>query len=231
MAGNSAFDKRYIEPKKKSQVEGLLEHFNLPPKTIDFLIDNMVPVVTVLVVVIVGIVAYSIYGSYRAKKHESGASALALAMQKSGSARTDALQKVVKEYSGTTSGTWARIDLANQSMQDKDYAKAADLYAKVNSELSAENPLFALSLYGLAQAREAGAKYDDAYSAYEKLKSQAGYRLIGYDGMARALEAQGKKEKALGIYGQYLAELGDSPANAQKKREVEQKIANLKAQP
>ena len=230
MAGNSAFDRRYIEPKKKSQLEGLLEHFNFPPKVIDYIIDHMVMMVTIIVLVVVGVVGFSIYRSYSARQHENGATALALALEKPATARTEALQKVVKEFGSTGSGTWARINLANLAMENKNYAKAATLYGTVNGELTSKNPLYSLSLYGLAQAREADKKYDAAVDAYAKLKEQAGYKTIGYEGMARVYEAQGKKEKALGIYGQYLAELGDTPANAQEKKSVEQKIARLKAE-
>jgi hypothetical protein len=47
--------------------------------------------------------------------------------------------------------------------------------------------------------------------------------------MARILEARGENEKALGIYGQYLAIIGNDAEAAGLKALVEAKIARIKA--
>ncbi len=229
MSGQSAFEKRYVDPKDQSKVEGLLELFNLPPQVITFLKRNKRAIQVVLAVILVAVISGSLYTSYRERKIESAASALALALQEPAGSRTESLQRVSDEYASTPSGVWARVELAHIAMNDKKFPEAAEKYAAINSGLKKENPLFALTLYGLAEAREAQGDTEGAYGAYEQLKSIAGYELTGYTGMARIHEQKGELEKALGIYGQYLAILGDAPEKAGQKAMVEARIARIKA--
>lgn len=230
MSEQSAFEKRYVDPKDQSSVEGLLEHFNLPPKVIAFLRRNKRAVQAVIAVVIIAVVSYSLYGTYRQNRIEDGATALSLALKEQGTMKTDALQKVAQDYSNTTSGTWARLELAHLALKGKEYAKAAQTYAEVNGQVAADNPLYPLTLFGQAQAYEANGEYDQAYSVFDKLKSIEGYQLTGYNGLARILETQGETEKALGIYGQYLTILNSEGGNNLQTTYIEEKIARLKAQ-
>jgi predicted negative regulator of RcsB-dependent stress response len=229
MSGQSAFEKRYVDPRDQSNVEGLLEHFNLPPKVISFLRQNKRAVQVVLSVVILAIVTFSLYGSYREKQIEDAASELTLALKETGTSQTEALQRVADEYAGTTSGAWAQVELAHQAVKNKDFPLAAQKYSEIHKDLKPTNPLYALTLYGIAGAEESQEKYDAAYSAFEKLKDIEGYQLTGYTGMARIHEIRGDVEKALGIYGQFLTILGDAEEKAGQRGVVEEKIARLKA--
>lgn len=229
MSGQSAFEKRYVDPKEQSDVEGLLEHFNLPPNVISFLRQNKRAVQVCLAVILITVVAVSLYGSYREKRIEDAASALALALKETGTAENTALLQVAEKYEGTASGTWAKVELAHLAMKEKDFAGAAAKYSEIHKKLKADNPLYALTLFGVAQAEEARQQYDAAYIAFESLKDIEGYQLTGYTGMARIHEIRGEDEKALGIYGQYLTITDDSAQSAGSKGLVEEKIARIKA--
>lgn len=229
MSGQNVFEKRYVDPKDQSKIEGLLELFNLPPQVISFLRKHKRAVQAGLAVVAIFIVAGSLYTSYREKKVEAAASALAVALKETDSEQKGALQKVAEEYKGTSSAIWARVELAHNAMKAKDFVAASAGYSAIHKEVKADNPLYALSLFGMAQADEAQGKTDAAYAAFEQLKDLEGYQLTGYTGMARIYEAKGELEKALGIYGQYLAVIGDSAESAGQKALVEERIAQIKA--
>ena len=229
MSAQSVFEKRYVDPKDQSDVEGLLELFNLPPKLIAFLRKNKRAVQVGLAVILITVVSVSLYGSYKERRIENAASALTLALKETGPAQKEALQALADKYKGTASALWAKVELAHFAMNERDFVNASKQYSTINSELKADNPLYALSLYGIAQAEEAQGSSDAAYAAYERLKDVEGYQLTGYTGMARILEARGENEKALGIYGQYLAVIGDSAEAAGQKKLVEAKIARIKA--
>ncbi|SHO50113.1 tetratricopeptide repeat protein [Desulfopila aestuarii] len=229
MSGESAFEKRYVDPKDQSKIEGILELFNLPPKVIAFLRNYKRPIQVGLVVVTLVVVAGSLYKSYRERQIEDGASALALALQETGSAQADALNNVAEKYISTPSGRWAKVELAHMAMAERKFADASIAYGAIHKELKKSNPLFPLTLYGMAQAEEAQGNGDAAYAYFDELKDVPGYELTGYTGMARILEAKGELDKALGIYGQYVAVLGVAPENAGQKALVDAKIARLKA--
>lgn len=229
MSGQSAFEKRYVDPKEQSDVEGLLELFNLPPKVISFLRNNKRAVQIGLALIIIIVVSVSLYGSYKEKKIEAAASTLALALKETGTAQNDALKGVVEKYAGTASAQWAKIELAHLAMKARDYTGASIRYTEIHKELKASNPLYGLTLFGMAQAEEAQGNSDAAYALFEELKDVEGYQLTGYTGMARIYEAKGEFEKALGIYGQYLTVIGDSADTAGQKAQIEEKISRIKA--
>ncbi len=229
MSGQSAFEKRYVDPKEQSDVEGLLELFNLPPKVITFLRNNKRAIQIVLALVLIAIVSFSLYGSYKEKRIEKAASSLALALKETGSAMSEALTNVANDYDGTASAQWAKVELAHLDMKARKFENASQKYMAINKKLKIDNPLFALTLYGSAQAEEAQGNGDAAYTLFEQLKDVEGYQLTGYLGMARIHEANGDIEKALGIYGQYLSVIGDDPNSSGQKALVEAKITRLKA--
>ena len=77
MAGESAFDKRHVEASTLSDVEGLLEHLNLPPAVIKYIRTNKKKIQIVATLSLVLIVALAVYDSYRNQRIEEAASALA----------------------------------------------------------------------------------------------------------------------------------------------------------
>lgn len=227
MSEQSAFEKRYVDPKDQSDVEGLLEHFNLPPKAIAFLRRNKRQVQVVIAVVLVAVVALSLYKSYREDRVEKAASALAVAAKEPVASRAAALKSVADEYSNTDSGMWAEVELGHLAMEEKRFVDAASIYGAVEAKTEKDNPLYALALAGKAQSYEAANKTDEAYTAYDLLKVVKGYQYTAYSGLARILEEKGEIDKAMGIYGQYLAILTAEDGNEAEQSAIEEKIARL----
>lgn len=229
MAGDSAFNKRHVEASALSDVEGLLEHLNLPPAAISYIRKNKRMVQIVAALVIAGIVAWSLYGSYREKRIEKASSALAVALQKDPAEKAAALEKVSGDFSGTTAALWARVELAHLDMQNGKFAIAAGKYGKMKEELDTTDPLYALTIFGIAQAQEANHDFKEAAATYKLLKNVEGYQVIAVTGIARIEDIQGETGKAVETLNAYLAGLDGTPANDANKRVVEEKIARLKA--
>ncbi len=231
MAGESAFDKRHVEASAVSQVEGLLEHLNLPPAVISYIRKNKTMVQIAIVLIITVVVAWSLYGSYRENTIEKASSALSVALGKGPSEKESALAKVVADFSSTSSALWARVELAHLDMEKAKYAEAAEKYSMIKKDLKADNPLYALAVYGIAQAQEANREYKGASEAYQLLKDLGGYEAIGSTGIARIQAAQGETAKAIETLNGYLGSLDGTPATEANKLLIEEKIARLKARP
>jgi tetratricopeptide (TPR) repeat protein len=229
MASESAFNKRLTEETNMEKVEGLLEHLNLPPKAIDFIRKNQRAIQIAVAVIIVTVVALSLYNSYSKGVVEDAASALSSAMQKNDDEKALSLTGVVEEYGSTTSAQWAKIELAHLDMKNGEFAAAAEKYNAELNELDDSDPLWGLLLFGAGQAFEAEKKYGAATEKYDLLKEVEGYEHIGYIGSARIEEMQSNFEKASTIYNNFLLNVGDDPAAAQSRSDIEARIARLKA--
>jgi len=229
MASESAFNKRLTEETNMDKVEGLLEHLNLPPKAIDFIRKYQRQIQIVLAIIIVVVVSLSLYTSYRKGVVEDAASALSSAMQNKGEEKALSLAQVAQEYGNTTSAQWAKIELAHFDMKDGEYAAAAEKYLVELGNLEESDPLYALVLFGAGQALEAGKEYGSAEEQYGLLKEIEGYEQIGYVGLARVQEVQGNLDKASALYNNFLLSLGDDPSAAQARKDIEARIARLKA--
>lgn len=225
----SAFNKRLTAESTMDKVEGLLEHFNLPPKVITFIRANQRIIQIALAILIAAVVIGSLYSSYRQKVREEAASALAKAIDLQDDGKAEALRKVAEEYSSTSSALWAKVDLAHLDMKNGAYNDASDKYRKVLVDLNKTNPLYPLVLFGIAQSFEADKKYEEASTHYDLLKSIKGFEHIGYAGMGRIEESQGNIDKAIAIHNNFLLSIGDDPSFAQAREEITAKIARLKA--
>jgi predicted negative regulator of RcsB-dependent stress response len=228
MAEESVFEKRHVEPSAKGNVEGLLEHFNLPPAVIRYVRRNKRAIQVVSAAILIIVVSIATYDSYREKRMEKASSALSQALQKAGEEKEKALQAVIAEYSGTVSSRWANVELAHIEMEKARFKEAAAKYAAIRDDLDKEDPLFALTVFGYAQALEAGHEYDAASAAFEQLKGIEGYQAIAVTGLARIQETQGNIDKAVEILNAGLASLSGKPQDESAKRIIEQKIARLK---
>ena len=229
MASESAFNKRLTEETSMDQVEGLLEHLNLPPKAIDFIRKNQRMLQIALAVVVAVVVSLSLYNSYRKGVIEDAASALSSALQNDGEERALSLSQITEEYGNTTSAQWAKIELAHLDMKDGEYAAAAEKYIAELNSLKEDDPLYALLLFGAGQALEAEKKYSLAEDQYDRLKELKGYEHLGYGGLARIQEIQGNLEKANLLYNNYLLKIGDDPSSGQARSDIEARIARNKA--
>lgn len=229
MASESAFNKRLTTETTFDKVEGLLEHFNLPPKVISFIRGNLRMFQIGIAVIIAAIVFTSLYGSYRERLREEASSALAKAMQQGKESQAEALQKVSAAYSSTSSALWAKIELAHLDMQNGSFSEAGEKYRKILVGTKSSDPLYPLVLFSLAQACEADKKFPEATKEYDLLKGLKGFEHIAYSGMGRLEEVQGNIEKAIAIYNNFLLSIGDDPSFAQSKEQIDGKIARLKA--
>lgn len=228
MAQQSVFEKKYVEKDTMSDVEGVLEHFNLPPNVISFIRKHVRAIQIGIAVVVVAVVVFSLYGSYRDKKITNASNALTLALEESAESRVSALQAVVEDYSGTDSALWAQVEIANQQMEAKEFAKAQVLYNSIIDITEEDNPLYPLSLFGEAQALENQEKYEEARAIYVKMKDVAGYKELAYFGIGRTHEAQKNIDSAIETYNEYL--LSSVEGETQAKKIAEAKIVRLKAQ-
>ncbi|MBB5346470.1 tetratricopeptide repeat protein [Desulfoprunum benzoelyticum] len=228
MGGESVFDKKHVEPSAMGDVEGLLEHFNLPPAVISYIRRNKRVIQVTVAAILITVVALALYDSYRQKRIEEATSALTTAMQKAGDDKEKALGAVAAEFAGTASARWAEVELAHLTMAGSKFKEAAEQYRRIRNDLDRSDPLYALTSFGFAQAKEAGHEYDEASAAYQELKDIDGYQAIGYTGIARILESQGKTDKAIETLTTYLSTLADKAPTDPGKRIIEDRIARLK---
>lgn len=229
MSTDSAFNKRLTEETTMDQVEGLLEHFNLSPKTIAFIRKNQRIIQVITGLIIVAVVAWSLYGSYMEKQREEAATALSLALEKESDARATALGEVITTYGKTSSALWAEVELAHLDMKNELFSDAAVKYSTLNQKLDEANPLKPLVMFGLGQAYEAESKYTEAAAHYNLLKEVKGYEPVAYIALGRIEEAQGNIDKAIAILNNFVFTAGDDPSFAQSRSEIQAKIARLKA--
>ncbi len=229
MAGESAFNKKLTAETNMEKVEGLLEHFNLPPKAIDFIRDNQRILQIGIVIIVIAVVFWALYGSYRERIQDESSTALSTALQTDQAAQAGALRAVVEKYSGTPSALWARIDIAQLDMKNGSYADAAKKYAEVLPDVKTANPLHPLVVFGLAQALEGDKRFEEAAKQYDILKNVKGYEQIAYTSRGRIEEEQGHVDKAIAIYNDFLLFMGDDAAYSQAQAEIKAKVARLKA--
>jgi len=230
MANESAFNKKLTAETSMDKVEGLLEHFNLPPKMIDFIRLNQRILQVGLEIIIIAVVFWALYGSYRERIKEEASTALSTALQTDKADQAKALRAVVDKYGSTSSALWARVEIAHLDMKNSMYADAAKKYTEILPDVKTSNPLHPLVLFGLAQALEGEKRFDEATKQYDLLKNIKGYEQIAYAGMGRIEESQGHIDKAIAIYNDFLLFMGEDPAFAGDQAEIKMKVAKLKAQ-
>jgi predicted negative regulator of RcsB-dependent stress response len=228
MASESAFDKRLTDESTMDKVEGLLEHFNLPPKVIDFIRANQRLIQVAIAIIVIAVVVWSLYGSYRERIREEASTALALAMEKDQTGQAEALRMVTEKYGNTSSALWARIELGHLDMKKGAFGDASKKYKEILLDVKISSPLYPLILFAMAQSMEGDKQYLEAFDKYDLLKDFNGYEHISHIGMGRLEEAQGNNDKAIAIYNNFLLSIGDDTSFAQAKSEIDTRIARLK---
>ncbi len=229
MAGESAFEKIHVDESEKADLGGVLEQLNLPPTFVQFVRKNQRSIYIVLGIVVTIVVVWALYDSYIEKRINASSSALAVTRKLSGEEKIKSLQSLMKDFSGTESALWAKVEIAWHYIENGNFTTAIEEYSIARKELKESNPLYALVTYGLAQAQEGNNSLDEAIKEYSLLKTIKGYENIGYTGVARINEVQGKPEEAIKEFEQYLGILiGEDPNNPEKAY-VTEKITRLKA--
>ena len=231
MSDETPFNKLHVEPSLKGDVGGLLEQLNLPPKVVKFIQNNIRIIAIIFALVAIIAVSWSVYDVQALKKTNQSSSALAKAMKNPLTTREAALQKVIADFSGTSSALWAQVELAHIEMAGGNFKTAAEKFTAVREKITESDPLFALATFGLAQAEEAAKDYDRALAEYQSLAKIEGYQPLGLLGMGRIHEIKGEKEKALSDYEQYMSTFVGDNRNDPEKVLVTEKIGRLKAMP
>lgn len=230
MSDRSAFDKNHVTENTYIEPSGVLDQLNLPSAVVAFLQKYKRILYVSGVVIAIIVVAGSIYQSFHKSRIEDSTSRLAIAMATEGEARVASLKVLASEFDGTPAALWANVELGHQAMKDGKYSEAEEYYTLVKGKISTSNPMFGLLNFGLAQAQEAGGRYDAASSTYAILKEIAGYGDEGFMGMARVLEADGKNKKALAVYEEYLGTFLGKNKNPQLTQMIREKITRLSSQ-
>ncbi|MEJ2135338.1 MAG: tetratricopeptide repeat protein [Desulfofustis sp.] len=227
MAKEDIFEKEYVDERDKNNLEGLLEQLNLPPAAVKFVRENKRLVQAAVAGLVILIVGWSLYDSYRDGRIEKSSEALFAAQELSGQEMLDKLAEVEKEYGGTDAALWARINAAQEFMENSQMSEAQQKFKELRDDIKPSSPLWPLVSVGIAQSAEAAGNFDEAVNEYGALMEVEGYKDIGFLGSARLRELQGNREQALELYEQYLTEL--DPSDALQRVMVEEKIARIKA--
>jgi len=229
MAEKSAFEKIHVDQTEKADLDGVLEQLNLPPAVITFVRENKRLVQVCIAAIVVLVVAWALYGTYRDKQVEAGASALSIAVdQQDSQTKLSQLTSVSEDYPGTSSAQWAKINAAHEMIKTGQRGEALTLYSEVLKDTDTSSPLFPLLLIGLAQGYEFDENFSEAKIQYEEIILIEGFQDVGYMGLARLSEKQGDNQGALQMYEKYIETLTNLNDQG-KKSLVEEKIARLKA--
>jgi predicted negative regulator of RcsB-dependent stress response len=231
MADESPFNKLHVEPSIKGDLTGLLEQFNLPPHIVKFIRKNLKIINTTLALVVIAALCWSAYDVYSRKRIDASSSALSTAKKAPEAVRPTALQKVIADYSDTSSARWAKVELAHIDMKNADFKSAAEKYTGIRQKVKPKDPLYGLLSFGIAQADEAGKEYDLAFGEYQALSKIEGYQSLGLLGMARIHEIKGETDKALAVYEQYMATFVGQDRADPERAFISEKIGRLKAMP
>ena len=229
MAGESPFEKKFVEESAKTDLPGVLDQLTLPPAFIEFVRKYQQAIKIAAIVITVVVIVWAIYDSYRTNRLEKSGSALYSGLQIDDNERSQALEKVIADYNGTPASTWAHVELAHTDMKNAQFSGAIEKYESIRTRVGTKSPLYPLVTYGIAQAFEAQEKFKEALAEYEGLKKTVGFEAISVFGMARIHEIEGRKDEALKIYEQYLSSFTGAEQNNPDKVLIEEKIARIRA--
>jgi DNA-binding SARP family transcriptional activator len=113
-------------------------------------------------------------------------------------------------------------------MKNGNMEEAGAAYQSVRDKLGKKSPLLPLVIFAMAQIDETLERYESSSTGYQALVEVEGYEELGYLGLARINELQGKPAEALAVYEQYLDSIED--AATFQRAMVEEKIARLRAE-
>ncbi|PIE66505.1 MAG: hypothetical protein CSA26_00595 [Desulfobacterales bacterium] len=156
MSENNPFNQYNIPMEGTPEPQGLLDQFNLPPAFVAFLRKNSKTIWIVIGCVSVVVVVASLYDSYRTHTLNKAGAALDEALTAS-EKQESLLENVAAEYSSTPSATWAKVELANLYVEQKELDKAVTILVALESESGLDElikPLVSFKLAGLYEQQE-----------------------------------------------------------------------------
>ncbi len=206
MSQQSAFDRQNIEEAAVIQPPGLLDQLNLPPAMITFIRKNQRTIWIIVACVTLAVVTTALYKQYSDHREDKAATALTEALQGEGSRKQELLMQVVDEYGSSSSGLWARLELAYMSVENGELDKAIQEYSDVKVGLSEKNPVMPLILYALGALYEKNNELDNAIASFEQLNTYKGFEDSSYEALGRIYEQKGDKVKAVDMYKKALGD-------------------------
>lgn len=191
----------------------ILEELNLPPEAIKFLRENSKTIQIVLAVTIIAILGWEGYGKYTNTQRNRSADMLYQAMRVDNDQRITQLKALSAKYGTRGSGLWGIIEQGHLAFKEGNFQEAASLYESTLASTSAENPLFPLAQFNLAQAYENLQDQAKAKATYQKLAEIKGFAGEAMLGLARIAEIEGTPDEARTKYQSYidLPETKDGP--------------------
>lgn len=203
MADQNSIDREAIKLQPFTP-SGLLEQFNLPHKTIQFLRRHQHLIWLAVAAVLVLILAVAGMSTWRGYQEEKAASALDIALATKEDKR-HLLEAVIQDYGSTVSGLWARIELAFLEEKEGQRPQAMDRLAAINAKLAAGAPLKPLVLTKLAGLYENERQFDKAVALNTELAALGdSFAPAAYRALGRLNEQLGKKAEAVAMYEKYL---------------------------
>ncbi|MCL1980468.1 MAG: tetratricopeptide repeat protein [Proteobacteria bacterium] len=203
MAEQNSIDRDTVKFQPLTQA-GLLEQFNLPRKAVLFIRRHLWLIwlaVTVILVVVLGTAGFSTWREYQ---EEKGAAALDAALAAKQDNRK-LLEQVALDFSSTSSGRWARIDLAFLDEQEGQRTQAIGRLTEINAALSASSPLKPLVLTKLAGLCENEKQFDQAVAFNTELAALGNnFAASAFQALGRLNEQMGKPDEAVAMYNKYM---------------------------
>jgi len=227
MSAKSLLSKKNIKAHKPDTHSGIMEELNLPPELIAFVRENARSLQIGLICVVVLVLGWVSYDFYAKTKESKGAALLASAMQvEAKDQQAGMLENVVRDYSRTDAGRWARIELAHLDYTEGRLDAAVEKYEEVLNGLSKDNPLLPLVTIDLAQSYEKAKKYDQAIAQYNTLKDTPGFKEDAHFALARIYRAKNDTAKARKEYEELLGTM-EGVADSQLKSRVQEMLLAL----
>jgi len=212
MTEHTVFTKKHAETMAQDK-RAILEELNLPPAVVQFIRANGKNIQIAIAVAVLAILGWEGYGKYTATQRNRSADMLYQAMKADGEQRSVQLKALSDKYGSRYSGLWGGIEQGHLAFKEGKFQEAASLYEATLGSLSADNPLFPLAQYNLAQAYENLQDQGKAKAAYQKLAGIKGFAGEATLGLARIAESEGKADEARTQFQAYvsLPETKDGP--------------------
>lgn len=202
MGEQNTFDRDAVKLQPLAPI-GLLDQFNLPPKAIRFIRRHQRAIwlaISAGIVLAVAISGFTTWREYQDNKAAAALDAARIAKQDN----RQLLEKVIQEYEATSSGLWAKIELALLEEKDGQRSQAINRLTAINAGLPARSPLKPLLLTKLVGLHEQEQQFDQAIALCTELAAIEGFGPAAYRVLGRLHELSGKQEAAIAMYGKYL---------------------------
>jgi Uncharacterized protein conserved in bacteria len=203
MADQNSIDRNAVKYQPLTS-EGLLEQLNLPRAATRFIRWHQRLIWLVVGAVALVICAGAGFSTWREYREEQAASALDDALVAKQDNRA-LLEQVEQTYGSTSSGIWARIELALLAEKEGKRPQAINRLMEINEKLATNSSLKPLVLTKLGYLCESEKQFDQAVAFNTELVALGDHFAAGaYHSLGRLNEQLGKKEEAAAMYTKYL---------------------------